>query len=264
MAHKVERQKWDRGLELGHTFWLVLFQREARIHPSAHAVDGTMRSIVSTPATLSAWRTAFYGYRVSSSLVSLVRALSGRQVVLQLMDGSLSTVGLQDPDGIGGRCITSTGIMGPVTSLAQATTVLCMPRTGPSGPLPRDAIHRCAMRWIDSCSDVPFAPFSQVELRLSARSQSSPEGRATRQTMRPSCLRVPMDDGVQVASKGRMRCAHRPSSMTLARTLSPPRPIHVWMRWRKKRWSTTKTRCDRKKDGELRWPNQRPSQPSRD
>ena len=65
--------------------------------------------------------------------------------------------------------------------------------------------------------------------------------------MRPSCLRVPMDDGVQVASKGRMRCAHRPSSMTLARTLSPPRPIHVWMRWRKKRWSTTKTRCDRKK-----------------
>ena len=137
--------------------------------------------------------------------------------------------------------------MGPVTSLAQATTVLCMPRTGPFGPLPRDAIHRCAMRWTDNCSGVPFAPFSQVELRLSARSQPSPEDRATQQTMRPSCLRVPMDDGVQVASKGRMRCAHRPSSMTLARTLSPPRPIHVWMRWRKKRWSTTKTRCDRKK-----------------
>lgn len=169
MAHKVERQKWDRGLELGHTFWLVLFQCEARIHPSAHAVDGTMRSIASTrpfsrPGELHSLVIEF------PLLLSRSFARSGRQVVLQLMDRPLSTLGLQDPDGIGGRCITSTGIMGPVTSLAQATTVLCMPRTGPSGPLPRDAIHRCAMRWIDNCSDVPFAPFSQVELRLSARS----------------------------------------------------------------------------------------------
>ncbi|KAJ3517412.1 hypothetical protein NM208_g14709 [Fusarium decemcellulare] len=86
------------------------------------------------------------------------------------------------------------------------------------------AIWPCPCRGALQPILLPFA----LNLR---RCRSSPEDRAAQETMRPIRLCVPLGC---IQREKRMRCAHRPSSMTLARTLSPPRPIHVWMRWRKK------------------------------